>query len=353
MAAAEYAYTPTSPGAITKALGDVFAAMESAGQRFNRSANTNVIVAVSSVDSLRELETSIDSLSLVHPSRFFVVYIDDKLKRVETAISARCHGLSRSEHACSEVVRIGTPRADLWLVPSIIRGNFMVGMPAELYLADGDISQDLVDKLSPLADLVIFDSGDFSSRLDILAETARFCSNLLDLEWVELGPWRDEIKGAFARGLIRDLLPDLTAIVVRASGGVGNLPSFGALLLGGWMVDRLGLSHLLGRHGDIHAQLPGGRHKQVSLRFEGCPGEGRQIEEVTFLFESAEGKSALRLVRDESIEVSVEGARKMHWSRPVEDESRDELIRRYFLIGESTANYNAALRVALHLRNIE
>jgi glucose-6-phosphate dehydrogenase assembly protein OpcA len=353
MSSASYAYAPTSPALISKALGDVFSAMESGEQRFNRSAHTNVIVATSSRDTLGAVEKTLDALSLVHPSRFFVVYIDDSLPAVATEISARCHGLSRSEHACSEVVRLGAPRSKLGLIPSVVRGHFMVGTPAELYLADGAVSRELVDCLTPLVDLTIFDSEDFAHRLDIIAEVARLCPALLDLEWIKLGPWRDEIKAAFSRAIVRDHLPMLTEVSIDASGGRGDIPPLHALLLAGWILDRLELVRILGHHGDLRASFPRGGGRQVRLRFGGGRGVVAQIEEVAFRFGDGAGGGAVSFVRGQGLETHVELERRMRWSRPLEEEDREGLIRRYFLIGESTANYNAALRGALSLRYIE
>lgn len=349
-----YAYTPTSAAKITKALGDVFASMETDQQRYNRAANTNLLVAVSSVDLLPGIEVTIDAISVVHPSRFFVVYIDDSLSEVTTSISARCHGLSRSEHVCSEVVRIGAPRDKLWLIPSIVRGNLMVGTPAELFIADGAVPRELLDRLAPLADLVMFDSRDLSDRVDLVAAIARASGNLLDLDWIELGPWREEIKTAFSKPMVCDHLAQLTEVVVTAGADSRGALPFGAFLLGGWIVQRLGLMHVIGRRGEVRAHLPGNRDREVTVRLQTVLGDAAEIESVVFRFAMNEGRSGeVRLRRGRELETTVECGRSMHWSRPLERESREGLIRRYFLIGESTANYNASLRGALHLRQCE
>jgi len=352
--AQQYAYTPTSPSGITKALGDVFASLATEQQRYNRAANTNLIVAVSSATHLSAVEDIIDAFSLVHPSRFFVVYVDDSLESIATAISARCHGLSRSEHACSEVVRIGCPRAMLWLVPSVVRGNLMVGTATELYIADGGVSRELLDRLAPLADLVVYDSRDLVEQSEMVGAIARTSTNLLDLDWIELGPWREEIKAAFAKSAVNEHLAELREVVVTSGGtGRGKVP-FSAFLLGGWIVHRLGLTHVMGRHGDVRAVYPAGGGRTVSLRFERASSGEEGIDTVIFRFGLPGGREGVvRLSRGKGLDTIVECGRSMRWSRPLERETREGLIRRYFLIGESTANYSASLRGALHLQQVE
>jgi glucose-6-phosphate dehydrogenase assembly protein OpcA len=350
-----YAYIPTSPAKITAALSDVFTDLRSNDQEFSRSANTNVIIAVSSRALLGDVETAIDGLSLVHPSRFFVVFCDDTLEDIATEISARCHGLSKSAHVCSEVVRIGAPAAKLPMVPSIVRGHFMTGTATELYLFDRGVSRELLDRLVPLADAIVFDSSDFSERVDIVAEAARWCSSLVDVQWIGLGPWREEIKTAFASPVVRELLSGLSEISIRAAGGTREPPPFVALLLAGWIVERLGLTHVIGRHGTLRGHLPLAGNREVRIVFDSRPAGEARLEEVRFQATLANGSAgSVRLVHGAGgLETIVEASRSFRSLRPLEDESRDALLRRFFLIGESTTNYNAALRAALHIRQAE
>lgn len=350
-----YAYIPTTPATIGAALTDVFTELRRDDQEFSRSANTNVIIAVSSRGALDRVDAAVDALSLVHPSRFFVVFVDDELPDVVTEISARCHGLSKSSHVCSEVVRIGTPRSKLWTVPSIIRGNFMVGTAAELYLFDAAVSRELLDSLAPLVDSILFDSGDFSDRVDMVAEAARYCGNLIDVQWIGLGPWRDEIKTAFSKQPVRELLRGLDDVTVRAAGGTRETPPFVALLLGGWIVERLGLTQVCGRHGALRGRLPLARNREVRLSFESLPAPEARVEEVRFAGTlPGGGVGSVRVIHGAGgLETIIEAERAYRSLRPIEEESREGLIRRFFLIGESTANYNAALRAALHIRQAE
>jgi len=347
-----YAYIPTSPAKITSALSDMFTELRRDDQEFSRSANTNVMIAVSSRTLLGDVEAAIDALSLVHPSRFFVVFIDDALEDLSTEISARCHGLSKSAHVCSEVVRIGAPRAKLAMVPNIVRGHFMTGTATELFLFDRDLSRELLDRLAPLADSIVFDSSDFSERVDMIAEAARWCGNLVDVQWIGLGPWRDEIKTAFTSPIVRDLLPGLNEIAIRVAGVTREPPPFVAILLAGWIVERLGLTHMVGRHGTLKGHLPLAGNREVRLVFDSRPAGEARLEEVRFQAAlPGGGTGSVRLVHGAGgLETIVEAARSFRSIRPVEDESREALLRRFFLIGESTTNYNAALRAALHIR---
>lgn len=354
MAKMTYAYTPTSVGGITKTLNEVFASMQDGQQEFNRSANTNVMVAVSSREILGEMEPTIDALALVHPSRFFVVYVDDSLSDLTVELSARCHGLSKSQHVCSEVVRIGAPREKLWLVPSLVRGQFLTGTPTELLLYDAGVSRELLDRLAPLADVVFLDSEELAPQKDMLAEAARLSSNIVDVQWIALAPWRDEIKSAFSKPAVRELAPCITAVAIKAIGGTRETPPFGALLLGGWIVQRLGLTQVMGPHGGLRARYPAGGNREIGIQFESAPGATAAVAEVAFAVRTPEGRvGSVRFAARNGIETIVDVGRPFRSSRPVEEEDRAALLRRYFLIGESTTNYNASLREALHLRQIE
>lgn len=230
----------------------------------------------------------------------------------------------------------------------------MVGTATELYIADGAVSRDLLDSLAPLADLIMFDSRDVSARQDFISEIARLSSNVLDLDWIELGPWREEIRTAFSKPIVVECRDDLSEVVITASGGRPGIPPFSALLLGGWVLHRLGLTRVMGRHGSIRAQSGGHDERSVGIRFESVgPGEPR-IDAVTFRFARKDGWAGeVRVCRGNGLETIIECGRSMRSQRPWERETREGLIRRFFLIGESTANYNASLRGALHLARLE
>lgn len=350
--ALRYSYTKTTLSAVSTALTALFASLESEQQSFNRAANANVIIPLSGVAKLEPLEADLDTLSLVHPSRFFVIYVDNQLQSPEVYISARCHALSKSEHVCSEILRIAFPAAQFAAIPSLIRANTLTDMPTEVYLADADFPKEFLTGLLENGNTLALDSAEFEGRFDALEQLEGMVDTVLDLQWVGLGLWRDEIKDLFSRPLVREYVRSIRSVEVASTAPEGR-DSAAALLVGAWIADRLGLARgLVYGHDGFECSDGSGRTIRLAFKKSAAAGASK-LTEVLFRFDPLQVGSAsqdqyIRLRRNgEALETMVDLNVSYRATRPFDDESRQSRVRRYFLIGESMTNYTAAARLAL------
>lgn len=356
--ALRYQYKQTAAEKVNAELAEFFAQLEGADKVFNRAANANVIIPLSSPELLEALEPQLDVLSFAHPSRFFVVYFDEKAQSLSTSVSARCHALSKSEHVCAEIIRIGFPRREVAAVPSLIRACLLTGMQTEFYLFDGRFDVQELRKFSNLGDSLILDSADFEGRYEELYTVQNLTRSVLDLQWVGLGLWRDEIKALFERPFIRSYLPAVRAVEITASSASTAATPASALLLGAWILDRMRLgSQVRWAGGDFECIATEGQSVRMSLRSTRGAAESKLLE-VLFRFDPLRiGESPqdqyIRVSCADSLETMVDLNVSFRTSRPVEDNSKTERLKRYFLIGESVTNYTASAALAQRLERMQ
>lgn len=352
MVATQYSYTPTALGKISDTLTSLFADLQGEEATYNRSANCNLIILVANSGKLAALEGLIDSLSMVHPSRFFVAYTEPGNALAQASISARCHGLSKSEHVCSEVVRLSAGEDNLSAIPSVIRAHMLTGMPTEIFLFDSDVSPSLLRAVAPLADSLFVDSQRFSHKLDSFAQLLPMTKSIIDFSWVGLGVWREELKLAMARCGSAGTRPHLRDIVIEYNGAAGPTPGALPLLFAGWIVNRLQAA-VLERLTDGSIRLCGSDGGIIHLGFAGTAApDGERLTRVHLDLEVAGNSFSVEMLRAKLLETTVKGREVYRATRPFEDESFEGRVRRHFLIGESLANYVGAARIALKLREI-
>jgi glucose-6-phosphate dehydrogenase assembly protein OpcA len=345
----QIAYTPTAPAAISSALNSVFASMTRQERpTHRRSANSNFIAVAGSPGALEGLDTLIDMLCLARPSRFFVTYLDEAGPRLSTEISARCHLLSKSENICSEVIRLGASKRGFAAVPGVIRANLLTGMSTEIFLQDPNVPGELVQTLLPLADQLIFDSSLFENRLDMLRAVERIPQGIVDLQWIGLAPWRDEIKNIFARQALSENLGGIARVEIAAELAPRSERPLCALLMGAWLMERLGLTARRRSGKGVMCTAADGREVEVAILSKAA-GASR-LAAVDFGFAGAGQGQRVRLDRTEKgLDIAIHCGERLHLWRPIDDESGTARLERYFLIGESFANYRAEFRGALAL----
>ena len=347
-----HAYTPAPVGTIGKVLTEVFSSLEGDRQTVVRAAGANFMVAAAGPASLSSLEGILEELAVIHPSRFFVVCLDVEAETISAGVSARCHIFSKGRHVCSEVIRLVAPPDRVDALPGILRANFLPGLPTELFVAESDVSPALLEHLSRLADVAVLDAAHFDGRPDLLRGIAGQTGSIIDLQWIGLGPWRDQIRSVFDRSADPALLATLRSIEIEVSGSDGV--SLAGLLLAGWLSERLGLASIRGAGGAWEGTLSMPPHPPrpvgitVSAR-RGAEGAEPRIEAVCLRFQGAEEPRVVLSRRGSELECTVHLGSTVRMSRPLEGDEAAVRLRRYFLIGESTTNYPAALRAALAL----
>jgi hypothetical protein len=377
---------------VQRALSRLFADLQGVGDSYTRAASTNVIIPVHSGEGAERSEELIEELARLHPSRFFVIGFDSSLPKLVSHVTARCHLMGRgpdgkAQHVCSEVVRFVAPPADARALAEALRANLVIGTPTELVLLDPAVEESLLALSLPLCEHVFHDSSMFCKRENLLATISEANLHCVDLQWIALGVWRDQIRAAFdnratlglARGLERI---EISAEGVRGATGAALTP-MASLLLAGWFASRLGLevrgaaaspssSGEVSTGGDVEAAKsvsytlncasPAGSSVQVVLvSTQDTVGETPEwfgaegSPEPKLLSVSLHGivrggkPASVRLERRErTLEATIRGGdRAQVLSRPFEEEGALARLKRYFLIGESTINYAPALSLAL------
>ncbi len=334
------AYIKTEVASVGKMLASLLSNMDEGEKDYASSASTNFIILVSKKELLPTLEPLLDSFSESYPSRFFVVYFDQSLQKVEAEISARCHFYSHKERTCSEIIRFGATRELISGVSNAIRSNALGGMPSDLLVFDPGISAKDLSFFLPLIDRVIYDSSSMDTGTIALLSDSDITS--VDLDWIRISVWRDEIKSEFGKTTLLSSLTKLSKVSIRATSPDSALP-FCAKLLAAWIVNRIGLK--VGEKGSSGYKCLAPDGSTIDLVIEGCKGgDAPRIDELTMSFDN--GKY-IRLKRGERLETEVSLGTSYKVSRSLRDESVSGCFTRFFLIGESITNYSEARATAL------
>lgn len=344
---AQAAYISTEPERIGATLARMFADLQQEGGTYNQSANSNLLVPVADASHLKELEPILDSFALVHPARVFVVVLDQSKPKLEAQVSARCYGLSKHEHVCSEIIRVSGSTDALAAAPSVLRANLLTGTTTEMLVWGSELPIAEIARFASLADSILIDSASFAGRFSDLAAISAYTKNIIDFTWVGLGIWRDELKSMIARSGALSVLSTLEQVRVTATGIDGKV-SASALLFAGWIADRLHLNLQRDDSGVLRGRGP--QHPAVAFTFETAQSAQRDLlDKVTLSFRGLAGSIEAELCRGGLLEARSSFEPTYRASRPFEDETISGRMRRQFLIGESFANYAGALREALKL----
>jgi glucose-6-phosphate dehydrogenase assembly protein OpcA len=178
---------------------------------------------------------------------------------------------------------------------------------------------------------------------DLVPSLRRLCPALVDLRWIALAPWREQVRAVFDKPPLLDRLDALEEIEIVATAPQDEWPP-SLFLLAGWILDRLQLDPVACTAGSIECRRPRGGDVRVVLRVE-----AGQVARVTSIVMTGREGVVVRILRKEALETIVEGPYSYRWSQLLDEDSSHALLERYFLVGESTANYRGALQVAQQL----
>ena len=355
------------PGQIGKQLDALFGSFEQSETTYRRCASGNVLHLVHGRAAMRESENIVATLSNLRPSRFFRICIDDTVKVMEISVSARCHRLSQHEQACTEVVEIALPPGRFSIVPSVLRANLVGGAPTAVLLTDAAMTRAGLSELVSIADELIVDSGLLEGRTDLMGDVSRLTIPVIDLEWVALGTWREQIRVLADRPEGMAVLPGLEEVEIRTSSAQSPLRwGISALILSGWIIHALALNPApLKTDRAVCSPRPGSRgpakarpHGEVLIKFSA--GVTRDPPLVVGITLRAMDGTEIVVERRSAgsrttLESTIRRRRGTHAdvlfraTRSLEPTSQNELLERYFLVGESLTNYQPALKIALAL----
>lgn len=321
-----------------------------------RAPAANILALVSSRHRLSAYEEVINKLSEVHPARIFVIFCDDALRHPEVEVRPFIHGSGKNASFSAEVILFGAALADMPRIPSVVRAHLVASLPAELLLSGFEIPGPMLELFLPLTDRVFLSSETFMRRFSSLERFQSEARQLIDVQWFALSPWRGVIRGLFELRAAREVLHGLQSVTIRADHRPGLTTAAVQLLVAGWIMDRLGLSvqqsaaNRLGEGWQLTLGAGYGeaaqRRVELILEPHGVSHDGQPVlHGVSF----CAGERRVEVTRRSQLEGSIEPGPLFRSSIPIEGESLNDLIERYFLIGESIANYSAALRNALTL----
>lgn len=342
-----HADSKTVSGAIAKLQESlrVDEAVQSSG------ANNNVVILHESQIPEGEISDLLQTFTEAHPSRFFVISQDDSVSDFQAHVTAICHEIGNDQKVCSEVIRAKVPGSGLLKLSSMLRANFVSGRPTEFFLYDDYAALRMFPYLSQSADLIFIDSSHFKGGLKTVRAITDKPIKVIDLQWARLTSWRDSIRSLFDKSAVNSLVPKLSEIRIKYERTPGGEIATAALLLGGWMVHQLGLKIMMYSGNSLYVRGSDGR--VVSVVFEECFGAHRDgLELVELKFAHNLSPSEEQFVRFRTTEKALfteSSAVSGVICRQLEDESDAALIKRFYLIGESIANFGAALRVALYV----
>ncbi len=336
-----YYYQPAALNKLSSELAKAFESMEADGNRYIKSATINTLLVVNSNYDKKEIEDLIYSLTLVHPNRIFLIVLDETLKEIKSEFSTRCHKISKNEHICSEVIRLFTSNINLSGLKSVIRANLITGVSTELILYEGVNPLDVCNQFAALSEQIIFTSSIFKNKFSDLNKLLQFDSLLIDLDWVKLSLWREQVKDLFNNPAAKEKLSELKQIEISYSGD-----KIQALFLAGWLMDRLSLE-IVSNSG---SKLTLSSKDLENLTMEIHDKKSSSSDGVTQLNFFFENKSEyIKFARSEVLSSEINLKEHIRATRPAENLNFLELLKRYFFIGESIINYKDSLSKALKL----
>ncbi len=162
----------------------------------NRSLTVNFIAVCDSAGEA-EMMAALEQVLARHPSRVFLVVVDDSHKELQAQITAKVQAQNSCRQMYLELVRLQTNTADYPKLHNLIRPLLVNDIPIQLFWGMGlPKDMQLVTSLADMAAGCIFDStlfrGDDWPRLHQLQHPRP-----MDLTYLRLSPWRRSLAEAF------------------------------------------------------------------------------------------------------------------------------------------------------------
>jgi len=340
---------------ISRGLEELFASIDKKDCDISRSTNSNFLILTSASEDKEVIEDLLSTFSMTHPGRFFIISGDSQKEGIESEVSLRCQTLSRSSYICSEVIRISSSVASLSAVPSIVRAHMMSGVPTEVFLRRPEVNIELFQQFISFCDLLIIDSEEFENDFLMMERLTRLDVPVLDLQWIGLSAWREQIKSIFERPFLEGCLSGISRIAAAGNSSLNPGYPAAVLLMAGWLIGSLRLE--VESYGESGYECVSTTGNIVQLRLDSQIKKGSLSSLLAlemFFSGKVSGRHDLKILleRKEVLDTTIEFQDVHKLSRPLDEESLTARIKKYFLIGESTTNYQSALQNALELHRL-
>lgn len=330
---------------IQSALQEIFNSLEG---NFIRSMSTNRVLLVAPTTSQRSIDTLIDTLASTQPGRFFVLIRDEEQSDIKLSVSARCNQLSRGQSICSEVVSLRYSGKSERSIPSIVKAHILTGRRVELILLEAAPIDTLFHEFCYLSEILIFDSAYYWKKESFLETIPDAFTRAIDVQWLLLAPWREAIRTVFDAHVHFNELINLKEITVSCSAAQGVQP----FLFASWLIKALQLMvHSYSESAFNCTRSHSVDAVRLLLNNDSSDSDPTaSISQVRFSFDST-GVSELIWKQEQQAIVALRSdvVDNILMSQQIDTSTAVEAINRYFLIGESTVQYAAALRTSLAL----
>jgi hypothetical protein len=353
-------------GELGKALNRAVRSIEELG--YLRAAHSNLLLFHEDL-SVEQLGQWVDSLTLVNPSRVFVISLGNNLSNEARCldesgkekfvdgiffdVGGRCHRVSPSVVLCSEVAYIKVTRDSLSELPSVLRAHMLSGARIEAVILQRTIPEWIEGLIGSLAQTVYIDSRITKEAAQVVPRLWQRKEKVVDCAWMWLAEWRDVIREIFDRVDMMASLSNLSQIVFKIAKDQSSSP-LSLLLLAGWVQGRLDLC--LKEVGSSKAILEDSSGRSIEFLFEhessgdleeiGRAGGDDEIEKISFSCDTKAPFLELR-IKGDTIEGKFENGGCWAPLRRSKKESSRELLERFFLIGGSMTHYGSAFRNAV------
>lgn len=213
-----------------------------------RSASLSLLVPVVGNQSIDELVSVVDRVTLFHPCRAILVVVDDAASEPSALLTSHYRRPGNEEAARYwEEIRITTPSRLIHQAMSAASTVVLPGLPVQAWwpgplALDGD----LYDHAIEVSDRVLLDSVRFreprtslaalASAIDVAHESVAFG----DLSWSRLNPWRVLTAEMFDAPSDQELLDSIERVMIEYSRSAGANEIVQPLLYIGWLASRLG-----------------------------------------------------------------------------------------------------------------
>jgi glucose-6-phosphate dehydrogenase assembly protein OpcA len=213
-----------------------------------RACSANLIIVTHGNADGNGTDQLLDSIAAVHPSRTFLVLLDQGFssREIETYVSARCSiPLPGEKQVCCEQINLRASILSSDKIASVITSLLVPDIPVILFWIDRLAeAEDLPGRLVSGADHAAFDPPDdprnpfVSLRSFINLHRAHSSTTIGHLAWDRIQPWRIMVAGHFDDIRMRKELASLCEVSIVYSAGTGS-PLTSSLFLLGWLAHSL------------------------------------------------------------------------------------------------------------------
>jgi hypothetical protein len=233
--------------AIEKELTSLWkAASDDKQQSTTRACLWNLAVYSTGYEQSDQLRNQLETIYPSLPMRTLILEVEPDVEPPLSAwVSARCH-ITGGKQVCSEEVTIRSDHRAVTRLSPLLSALLVPDIPSAAWWPDLSQEPDaLFGHFIDHMDRVVLDSSGVPGEqglktLQRLSQLRRASRRLLgDLAWHRIAPWRSLIARLFDTPAARLDLPLIDAIEVDSTGRPGDPTGSPALLLTGWLAERL------------------------------------------------------------------------------------------------------------------